>query len=495
MKEIDDLFEYGHDPIWRLKNLYSIVDKNGQKVPFKPNIVQEKINLSQKKRKMILKARQFGVSTNELIKLLDWVLFNENATAAILAHEQDAIKKLFRIVRRAYEFLPEQLKPELDRGGGSMYEMYFPKINSRIYCDLQIRGDTIGRLHVSEAAFMKDSSALKATLQAVPIETGQVTIETTPNGMANFFYDMWSDQESIYEKIFFPWYIFPEYRIKVKDLTLSDEEKALIKKAKNLYKLNLDHEQIAYRRFKKAEMKSSSFDKKRVPFEQEYPEDDKSCFLSSGESVIDAFKIDSMISNAKDPIETINGIKIYKKPIISKNYVCGADPAEGVGKDYSSAVIIDIDSCEVVAVFQGYLKPNLFAQKLVEMCNHYKNENTYPPLLAVERNNHGHAVLLELDHLSYPNIYISERDNKPGWRSDGITRPLMVDKFIQSLESDYIKIYDRSILSECLTLIDNNGKIEAATGKHDDLIIACSIALQVKPNENISYDIDSIIKL
>ena len=72
----------------------------------------------------------------------------------------------------------------------------------------------------------------------------------------------------------------------------------------------------------------------------------------------------------------------------------------------------------------------------------------------------------------------------------------MIDKFIDALELDYLKIYDKDILSECLTLIDNNGKIEAASGKHDDLIIACSIALQVKPDTSIFHkDIDDIIKL
>lgn len=497
MNDIKELFKNCLDPYWRLTNLYSIIDKQANKIPFKENVVQKRINQSESFRKLILKARQFGVSTNELIKLLDWVMFNENSTAAIIAHKQDAIEKLFRIPRLAYDLLPDQLKPELDRGGGSKYEMYFPQINSRIYCDLEVRGGTVGRLHVSEAAFMKDSSRLKATLQAVPLDTGRVTIETTPNGMANFFYDMWADQDSIYEKMFFPWYIFPEYKIPIlKPLELTEEEILLIQKAKQLYNIDLSHEQIAYRRFKKNEMKSSSFDKKKVPFEQEYPEDDRSCFLTSGDAVLDLFKINEMITNSFNPIEIKNGIKIYRKPIKNKTYVCAADPAEGVGKDSSAAVILDIEDLEIVAVYNGQLKPSDFALKLIEMCNLFSSPSMYPPLLAVERNNHGHAVLLKLDLESYPNIYCSEKDKRPGFRSDSISRPLMIDKFIDAVEMDYLKIYDKDILSECLTLIDNNGKIEAATGKHDDLIIACAISLQVKPDTQLSsQDIESLIKL
>lgn len=497
MNDIKQLLENCTDPYWRLTNLYSIVDKDRNKIPFRENVVQKRINQSKAQRKMVLKARQFGVSTNELVKLLDWVMFNENATAAIIAHKQDAIETLFRIPKIAYELLPEQLRPQLDRGGGSKYEMYFPQQNSRIYCDLEVRGGTIGRLHVSEAAFMKDSAKLKATLQAVPITTGQVTIETTPNGMANYFFDMWTDQDTVYEKLFFPWYIFPEYRLPVsKPLVLTEEETKLVAKAKKLYSIDLTHEQIAYRRFKKSEMRKSSFDKTIVSFEQEYPEDDKSCFLSSGDAVLDLFKLNEMITNAVNPIEIKNGIKIYKKLVKDRLYILGADPAEGVGKDASAAIMLDSVTLEVVAVYNGHLKPSDFAAKIVEMCDLYKSPGRYPPLVAVERNNHGHAVLLELDHLRYPNVYISEKDDKPGWRTDGISRPLMIDRLIEAIDSDYLKIYDKDILTECLTLINNNGKIEAATGKHDDLIIACAIALQIKPDSRISYDdIESRIKL
>lgn len=483
---------------WRLRNLYSIVDKEGNRIPFKENVVQRRINDSNQKRKMILKARQFGVSTNELIKLLDWVMYNHNATAAIIAHKQDAIEKLFRIPRLAYDILPEQLKPKLSKGGGSIYEMYFPEINSRIYCDLEVRGGTVGRLHVSEAAFMKDSAKLKATLQAVPITTGRVTIETTPNGMANYFYDMWSDQESVYEKMFFPWYIFPDYKLDLsKDFKLSEPEIDLKTKALKLYNIKLSDEQIMFRRFKKSEMKKSSFDKTVVSFEQEYPEDDKSCFLSSGDAVLDLFRINDLITNATEPLERKNGIKIYRQPKRDRQYICAADPAEGLAKkDSSASVILDSITLEIVAVYDGHLKPKDFAEKLVEMCSIYKSTQYGFPLLAVERNNHGHAVLLELDNLRYPNIYLSERDDRPGWKTDGISRPLMIDKFIEAFDEDYIKIYDKQILSECLTLINNNGKIEAATGKHDDLIIACAIALQIKPDTRINYDdFESRIKL
>lgn len=457
---------------WRLLNLYRIVDKNGKRQTLRPNSIQRRINADKSSRKMILKARQFGVSTNEIIKLLDHTMWTPDTTTCILAHEQDSIKKLFRIARRAYDFMPEQLKPDLDRGGGSKYEMYFPEINSRIYCDLESRGDTIQRLHVSELAFFKDPDRLKSTLQTVPLN-GSVTLETTPNGIGNFFYDMWIDKNQTYSKLFFPWYLFNEYQLKDAShiTSLTQDELNLITKAKRLFGIEITRNQLAFRRLKQAELKTM--------FIQEYPEDDQTCFLSSGEASMNLVIIKEMIDAAPEPLLDDGLVKIFKHFEKGHTYVCGADTAEGYAEDYSVGVIIDINTMEQVATIRGHLKPFEFAHALKTLCMKYTYAKVQPPLLAVERNNHGHAVLLELkEHINYPHLYI-HTDDRPGWKTDLITRPIMIDSFIEAVESKNIKIKDRDILNECLTLVSLNGKIQAAEGKHDDTIIATAIALQM----------------
>lgn len=489
------------DPLWRTKSIYSIVNKQGEQVPFRPNAVQEKIRLDPSLRKMILKARQFGVSTGEIIRQFDWVCFTPNATACVLAHEQDAIKKLFRIVQRAYKFWPRELaafKPVLDRGGGSKYEMYFPATNSRIYCDLESRGDTIGWLHVSEAAFAKDSAKLKSTLQAVPLN-GRVTLETTANGLANHYYDMWTDPDQPYTKLFYPWYIFPEYQIPVAGrIILSDDEIEFVKKAKKLFGVQITDAQINFRRFKKAELKVSSHDITRVTFEQEYPEDDVTCFLASGMAVMDLFKINALLNASGEPLVHRDGIKIFRQPVKHRNYVIGADPAEGIKKDFSVAVVLDLDTKEVVCTARGQWKPSVFADKLTEIGQKYSSPGGKWPLLAVERNNHGHAVLLKLNEINqYPNIYLDPIDENLGWRTTSISRPVMMNTIVDAIEDGHMKVNDKEILKECLTLVDNNGKIEAADGKHDDCIAASAIALQVCLANSLSIydDIESKIRL
>lgn len=470
-RSLDDLLLRLKDKDWRLNNLYKIINKDGSRVTFQENAIQRRIRISRARRKRILKARQFGVSTGCIIDMFDDTIWNTDRTNVIIAHEKDSIQKLFRIVTRAYKFMPEEAVPRLDRGGGSKYELFFPEINSRIYCDLESRGDTIHRLHISEAAFVKEPSRIKATKEAVPLN-GMVTEETTPNGMGNHFYDDWVDPNTAYENLFFPWYCYPEYRIEGADLgELTLEETALIDKAKRLYQIDITKEQIAFRRFKRSDLKGL--------FMQEYPEDDQTCFLSSGNSVMNLVVVKEILDQAPKPIYDDGAIKRYRNVDKSGVYVIGADTAEGVGGDLSAACVWNVRTKEQVATLRGHMKPSDFAHKLYELAKMYVVRKEFWPLLGVERNNHGHAVLLELDeHIKYRNLY-KGKDERVGWVTDRVTRPIMLNGLIDAVESRNWNFYDRQTLQECLTLVNEDGKIQAAEGKHDDTIIAAAIGLQM----------------
>ena len=431
---------------------------------------------------MILKSRQMGMTTQEVIKQLDATMFTKNFTACILAHEDDGIAKIFNTPRVAYDRIPDNLKPEIARGGGSKYEMFFPKMNSRIYCDLESRGDTIQWLHVSEAAFM-DKERLDATLQAVPLN-GIVTIETTPNGLDNHFYESWEDESSPYEKFFLPWYLHDEYQKPVKKglYKLTDEEKAFKKKVKGLYKLELSNEQIAYRRFKQAELK--------LRFIQEYPEDDITCFIHSGRNVVDQALFTSLIEKTKPVLRTDKDIDIFCEKDPKKSYVIGADVAEGKGADYSTAHVICLQDHEEVAFFRGHLSPFLFAKKLNYLASIFST-GARVPLLAPELNNHGHAVLLELrENIKYRNLYCDEgNEDRPGWLTTSLTRALMIDQLIETVSSGWLKLNSKETLKEMRMLIEDKGKIQAPSGKHDDCVIGAAIANQLLLKNYSSIDL------
>jgi len=459
---------------WRLANLYEIVDKRQQRVRFKPNAIQRAITRTRNKRKQILKARQFGVSTNEIIDLFDDTLWKPNQTNGIIAHEKDSIVKLFRIVTRAYTFLPDEWKPVIDRGGGSKYELFFPEINSRIYCDLEIRSDTVSRLHVSEAALFEDQSKLVASLQAVPLWC-PVTLESTPSGVDNVFYEWWQDPNSDYAKIFFPWYVYPEYQLDngIPPQKWTPEERKFVKNAaRSRFARVITPEQMAFRRRKKTEL--------RELFIQEYPEDDQTCFLSSGKSAMDLQIVSRLLKKAPAPINETETTKYYQRRVKGKHYAIGCDTAEGTGLDYSVAQVFEVESREQCAILRvNKSKPSAFADMVAELADEYKQPGDILPVLAVERNNHGHSVLQHLDEqIGYPTLY-RHADDKLGWLTDKVTRPIMLDVFIQGVENQTAVIHDQTTIKECLTLVNNDGKIEAGKNKNDDTVMAGAIALQV----------------
>ena len=481
MKKLKQLIK---DDIWRLSNLYKIVDKKSTVVKFKPNAAQRLINESKAKRKIILKPRQTGISTNEILKDLDAVMWHRNYTSCIIAHESDAIKKLFRIARRAYSFLPEQLRPDLDRGGGSRYEMMFPSIGSLIYSDLESRGDTINRLHVSEAARVAEERYV-ATMQAVP-PGGEIVLESTAWGINNFFYDIWMDKDAEFEKFFFPWYFAPEYREPGEPLIATAEEEKFCLTAKEKYGYEIDQDQLRFRRRKKQELKSY--------FIQEFPEDDISCFLFSGTPCTDQIVLKKLLENISPVLYQKDAIDIFGRPSPKHHYVIGADTSQGIGRDFCVAIAYCVET--KAAILRGHFSPFHFAKKLAELCEIFSTRDKMP-LLAVERNNHGHAVIQELaHHLHYSNLYEAD-DGRLGWNTNSVTRPIMLNEFITAIEEQTVKLNSPVTFMELMTLVNNHGKIEAALGKHDDCVVAGAIGLQLLIGETrttILYeDIDKAI--
>jgi hypothetical protein len=370
--------------------------------------------------------------------------------------------------------MPEALRPKVDKGGGSKYEMRFPEINSTIYTAIEVRGGTNHRLHLSEAAFM-DESRIRASLESVPIRRSKITYESTPNGMGNHFYEDWVDSECYDEKMFFPWFLHDEYQIDAGPIKhKSPEELSLIKMAKKEWDVIITDSHIHFRRMKQKDLKDL--------FTQEYPENDIECFLSSASAAMDLRLVKELLDKTPDADES-EGIKVFK-PIDKKtHYVIGADTAEGHGGDYSVAHVIDVETMELVATARANRwKPSEFAHKIKDLAQLYSTERKKPKV-AVERNNHGHAVLAILEEvIQYPNLF-KHKDDKLGWRTDSVTRPIAINAFIDAVEGGTLNVCSVETLRECLTLVNKDGKIEAEDGKNDDCIMAASIGLQVAIEE------------
>jgi len=464
------------DKTWRLCNLYYIKNKLGKKQKFNLNATQKKLNDSTSQYDATLKGRQQGVSTYYVLKYFDDAIFTPNTTVAIIAHKRDAIEKLFRIARYAYKYLPEGIKPVLAKGGGSKYELYFPEIESRIYVSLEVRSDAVQKLHISEYGLMKNKDAYDASIEALPLDSGVASIESTPMGL-NHFYKDWVDPEWHFKRHFFPWFFHYENilaldsGVKIKP---TDEEKILIAKAKNNHGITITKEQLNWRRTKIRQ-------KSRDSFLVEHPEDDITCFMSSGTNPLNTEQLKNQLLEIQEPLRKVREIVIYEEFNKDDIYVCGADTAGGTGGDYYYGTVFRVRGWVQCAQVRGNRwKASEFASLLIKMCKIYTHGHRFP-LLGVERNNHGHAVLLSLSELEhYPNLfYHDEHDEKLGWNTTGLTRHTLIDHFIEAVDNQILKIRSKELLGECLTLVDNKGKIEAQEGEHDDCVMGTAVAIQL----------------
>jgi hypothetical protein len=162
----------------------------------------------------------------------------------------------------------------------------------------------------------------------------------------------------------------------------------------------------------------------------------------------------------------VPGFITYAHPGVGRSYLVSADPAEGnPGSDPSAAVVLDEHTWEQVAVLYGNFEPDIFAGYLTQVAAHYNQA-----VILVERNNHGHTVLLALEYAGYENIYISPVDKKAGWLSNRRDKVLAVDNAAQALRQGCCTLNHEGTLAELADL--EAGTLKAPGGAHDDLAMA-----------------------
>jgi len=278
-----------HDKIWRLNNLYRIVDKNGSSIPFKLNAVQEVVALDPHKRKICLKARQLGMSTYAVIDLLDDVLFNENLAGGIVSYSLEHAQHIFkRIIGHALDTMLPELKPLVGIVTQSAREITFTN-GSFLRVDTSLRGGSYQSVLVSEfgktcaRSPQKAEEVITGTLQTVGVK-GKVVIESTGEGNSGYFAEMCqsavirgnenlSDIE--YKMFFFPWINEKTYRTSQKisyDIELAD----YFDKLEKDLSITIDQDQ----RYWYAQQKKVLGDK----ITQEFPTTPQEAFLSNSDA-------------------------------------------------------------------------------------------------------------------------------------------------------------------------------------------------------------------
>lgn len=181
---------------------------------------------------------------------------------------------------------------------------------------------------------------------------------------------------------------------------------------------------------------------------------------------------------------------IYREPDRERRYAIGADPATARGLDSSAAFVIDLSDMALVAQYRARVDADLFAFQL-----HYAGRRYNNALLAVEvAGGYGDAVIIPLrdgreGRPAYPNLYrhvMSSRPDQPiakpyGFPTNVKTRPLITNHLQRVLREHELPWVTDDLQYELENFVnaDTNPTPRAAEGHHDDLVMACAIALEM----------------
>lgn len=226
----------------------------------------------------------------------------------------------------------------------------------------------------------------------------------------------------------------------------------------------------------------------------------------TSESPFDPDDLDTINGFRKEPIDEIMVNKIFTLYVYEKldktvPYIMGVDCATGVNNDNTVLMIIDPYTLHPVACMKTPLADAVeTAQNIIHVVNRYIPK----ALVAIESNHLGSAIIAILKRSSIAaNLYydinkamvpdVETRLDKHGMvmndpnnrRFYGVattatTRPMMMQillRHVAERKSDFIC---RELIDDLNNLIQKaSGKIEAAQGEHDDVVMAYLIALFV----------------
>lgn len=332
-----------------------------------------------------------------------------------------------------------------------LYDILNVKLNSEFFTN-----DVVSH----NCAFIDNAEEVWTSAQQTMATGGRAILLSTPNGVGNFFHQMWVDAEAkknLFNTIKLKWDLHPE-----RDQQWRDRQ-------------------------------TDELGVKRAAQECDTE------FLSSGNTVIEQSIIETYRSiNKKDPIEMRghdHAYWLWEYPDYSRDYMVCADVARGDGADYSAFHVLDIENMTQVAEYKGQIGTKEYGNMLVSVSTEYNNA-----LLVVENANIGWAVLQQIIDRNYPNTFYSSADlqyvdverqltNKiyreekkmvPGFTTSNKTRPLLVSKLESYFREKLVDVRSVRLLDELSVFIWDGNKATALRGYNDDLIISLGIGLWVR---------------
>ena len=463
-----------------------------------------------------LKARQIGYTTLAMAHALWLALFRPGANILVVSRTQDSSNKNLAQARLAYRFLPQWMQargPKLDADSTKGMSFVFPDgmvshIKAASATAGVFAGETATFVIWDEAALVEPASLqddVLRTLLPTADAGGSMWIISTARGAYNRFAKLYRSAkkgDSQFVSFFRPWMVSPFMRCS-KDCGWCGGQ-----------------EGVRTACLSRHDNKRRDFADEPWRFYAEYPSDDEEAFRESGRPRFvglpaeDTFqdypyrgdlvwKDDKTLEFELDEHGPLRLSTL--EPDKDGFYVIGADPSQGVGKDYASAHLMTLNEDgrpEILGYYHSNtVQPPEFAAALDRLGRFFSGRQ-WAALLAVEdQGSQGALPINELHrHLDYPNPYMHQNHGAKRSRATRMFAfPMTVDrrravidrlgKYLAvrngNLTLDGIYPALRAELGQFVAQETANGNIRYAAdvGCHDDLVMSLSIALWVLVEE------------
>ncbi len=231
--------------------------------------------------------------------------------------------------------------------------------------------------------------------------------------------------------------------------------------------------------------KYSSFE-----IEQEYPETLEDALKASAvRAFFDNKALDDMLYQVQSPIvdvtefDTHNGmVRVYKRPSVARKYVVFTDPSNGI-EDPFVTIVMDAVTGEWVCTATGKLPAQEVGRIHDQLVRAYNNAYNTGEVNAQA----GGSFIDTLTGCDTPNIAPRRTaqgkiiPGKRGWLTVPVMRDLVLHDYAEAVRLHLITIHDRDAIEEHRHFIrDDDGKLRASGGTHDDWVMAAAGAWQIR---------------
>lgn len=425
--------------------------KEAKWIPFDlwPEQVRVLKELHRNKLTVVLKARQLGLSWLVLSYALWQMVFCPAAIVLLLSRRDDeAVDLLDARLRGMWERLPDWLKVpavkrsahELELSNGSR-ALAFPTTGGRSY--------TATLAIVDEADFCPDLEDVLLAVKPAIDAGGHMALVSTADKKAPIspfkqLYRAARVGAGDWHAVFLPWGARPDRTEK----WYETQKREIMARSGTLDGLYQEYPATDTQALAPNELD------KRVPAE----------WLAQCDGTGDEQ------AEAVDGWPEIPGLDVWYEPEPGARYVIGVDPAEGnPTSDDSAFTVMQVDGQEEVASGAGKWEPAVLAGYVKELSKWY---NHAPAL--VERNNHGHAVLLELVNLGGVQR-LRGWDGKPGWLTTARGKALVWATAAEAMRESTCVVRSFATMTQLQSI--EGASLSAPAGLHDDRAMSYVLCL------------------